>query len=168
MQSKVVLVMGVAGSGKTRVGRMLAGALGWAFADADDFHPPANVDKMRIGVALTEQDRTPWLDALSRLVDEWLVSGTCGVLACSALKQIHRVRLLRDPARMHVVYLKGTAEVLARRMEERTDHFMPVSLLASQLETLEEPVDALNVDIALPPERIVEFIRGSLNLTRCG
>src|SRR5215467_11227700 len=147
----VVVVMGVSGSGKTTVGRALAARLGWPFEDADDLHPAANVDKMRRGVPLTDADREPWIRAVSGVIHDHVAHGRDAVIACSALHRLHR-----DAMRAHVaaeqvrfVYLDGTYDEIDRRLHARIGHFMPESLLASQLATLEKPnpSEALVVDI---------------------
>lgn len=153
--------MGVSGSGKTTVGTMLAAQLGWEFADADDYHSAANVEKMRSGIPLTDEDRGPWLEALRARILSWIALKKNGVLACSALKQGYRERLEVGPD-VRVVYLKGEAQVLYERMRARTGHYMTERMLASQLATLEEPVDAVVVDVRLSPEEIVTRIREKL------
>jgi gluconokinase len=161
----IVLVMGVAGAGKTTVGRLLAAALGYAFEDADAFHPAANVAKMRRGAPLDDADRAPWLGALATAIDGWLAGGRSVVLACSALRAAYRRALLRDPEATRLVYLKGDPALLRARLDRRVGHFAGSALLGSQLEALEEPEDALTVDVAAPPEAIVEAIRIGLGLT---
>lgn len=161
----VIVIMGVMGSGKTTVGRRLAELLGWRFVDADTFHPSANVEKLRRGAPLTDQDRAPWLEELRRRIASWVASGEHVVLACSALKREYRRTLLdghREPVRL--VYLKGTAEVLGRRLVRRSDHFAAGSLLASQLGALEEPADALTLEADAPVEDLVRRIRAGLGL----
>lgn len=158
----IILVMGVAGAGKTTVGRLLADTLGFDFADADEFHPPANVAKMSRGVPLTDADRGPWLDALAAAIDGWIADGRPVVLACSALRESYRRRLLRDPERTRLVYLKGAPALLRARLEQRVGHFAKSDLLQSQLAALEEPGDALTVDVAAPPAAVVAAIRGAL------
>ena len=166
----VVLMMGVAGAGKTTVGSELAAALGFAFRDADEFHSPANVEKMRRGEQLDDRDREPWLQAMAAAIDEWLRDGRKVVLACSALKARYRAILLRDPARMRIVYLKISPDLARERVAQRTDHFMPQGLVESQFEALEEPFDyahgkpdsAITVDASLPPEDIVRTIARAL------
>jgi gluconokinase len=160
----IVLVMGVAGAGKTTVGRLLAASLASAFADADTFHPEENREKMRRGVPLDDADRAPWLRALAAAIDGWLARDRTVVLACSALKRAYRAQLLRDPARMRVVYLRGSADLLRERLERREGHFAGSALLASQLETLEEPEGALTFDVAASPEALVAAIRAALHL----
>lgn len=159
----VVLVIGVAGAGKTTIGRMLAGVLGYRFRDADEFHPAANVDKMRRGERLDDHDREPWLAAMAQAIDEWLRSGTNVVLACSALKASYRRRLMRDPSRMAIVYLKVPRDVARARVSHRTGHFMPHDLVDSQFDALEEPSDAMTVDATRPPEEIVRTIGDTLH-----
>ena len=159
----IVVMMGVCGSGKTRVGRALAESLGWPFYDADDFHPPANVAKMAAGVPLTDEDRWPWLD---RIVDELAHAGADdgnAVLACSALRQIYRDRITRA-GNVRFVFLKGDLATIAARLADRSHKYMPASLLLSQFATLEEPADALVVDIRADIQAKVATIRKSLGL----
>lgn len=155
----VVLLMGVTGSGKTTIGRQLAGELGWNFADADDFHPAANVAKMSAGIPLNDADRAPWLAAIRLYIDARLARGENAVVTCSALKEKHRAVLLADPARVKLVYLRGTRELLWSRLSRRQGHFMKPAMLDSQLATLEEPTGALVIDIAQAPEQIIAGIR---------
>ncbi len=160
----VIILMGVAGAGKTTVGKRLAEALGWRFLEGDDFHPPANVAKMAAGTALTDEDRMPWLQRLRGLVVDTLARGENAVLACSALKQSYRVMLMVDPARVRWVYLWAPREVIASRVAKRAGHFMPLSLLDSQYATLEAPADALRVDVTQGPDEVVATIRAWLGL----
>jgi gluconokinase len=153
-----LILMGVTGCGKTTVGKGLAGRLGWDFFDADEFHPPENVAKMAAGVPLTDADRAPWLTALHNLLAQTLRSGRHPVLSCSALKRSYRTTLLQGNEGIRVVYLKGSYDLILSRMAERTEHYMKPGMLRSQFEALEEPVDALAIDIAPPPEEIVDFI----------
>lgn len=158
----LVVIMGVAGSGKTTVGRELARTLGWGFHDADDHHPPANVDKMRQGVALTEEDRRPWLETLGAMIANWSASGEDALLACSALTARSR-EILRAPApELVFVHLSGPEALLRQRLEMRQGHFFSADLLTSQLETLEPPSDALVVSIEPAPAIIAEEIRATL------
>jgi gluconokinase len=160
----VVLLMGVAGSGKTTVGRQLAQELGWSFADADDFHPPANVAKMSAGQPLDDTDRAPWLAAIRAHIDGVLARGENAVVTCSALKQRYRDALVADPARVKLVYLTGSRELLLARLGQRTGHFMKPAMLDSQLATLEPPADALALDVAAPPAALVAQVRTALAL----
>jgi gluconokinase len=159
-----VVLMGVSGSGKTAVGEALARELGWAWFDADDYHPPANVEKMRSGQPLTDTDRWPWLDLLNGLMRAEDGKGRSAVLGCSALKQVYRDRLAQGLADVRWVHLKGSFELITSRLQQRKHRYMPASLLQSQFDTLEEPRDALTVDIADPPEALAERIRANLGL----
>jgi gluconokinase len=158
----IVIVMGVAGAGKTLVGQRLAARLRYRFSDADDFHPPANLEKMRSGRPLEDADRDPWLRAMSDAIDTWLRDGIDVVLACSALKQRYRARLVRDPNRVRLVYLKIAPEIARERIARRTGHFMPPDLVESQFEALEEPRDAIVVDASGHPDAIVRAVEGAL------
>ena len=159
----VILLMGVTGSGKTTIGQALAESLHWQFVAADDFHPPANVAKMRAGIPLDDCDRAPWLAILRAQITCWLTSATEVVLACSALKQAYRDELVVSPD-VRVVYLRGRSELIARRLEHRHGHYMDPGLLSSQLATLEEPHDALSVDVDDRVPDIVGRIREGLEL----
>jgi len=157
----VVVVMGVCGCGKTTVGRALAEAMGWPFLDADDFHPAVNVDKMRAGIPLTDEDRWPWLDRLAGEIAAINARGGNAVLACSALKQAYRDRLTANGG-VRIAYLKGDRATIEPRLAARRGHYMPPSLLASQLEALEEPADAIVADIRLPASAQVDSIRRAI------
>jgi gluconokinase len=159
----IAIVMGVTGSGKTSVGRLLAQQLGWEFADADDFHPSANVEKISHGIPLTDEDRGPWLDRLRIQITNWIVNGQNAVLACSALKRTYRQELSVGPE-VRFVYLKGSAELIAQRLRLRRGHFADEKILASQFTDLEEPEAAVTVDISQTPEKIVAEIRERLGL----
>lgn len=161
----VVLIMGVSGSGKTTVGRALARAVGGRFADADDYHPAANVAKMRGGQPLTDEDREAWLRELRSRIDTWLLDDGSVVLACSALTQRIRGALGADRDGVHLVYLRGSKEVIRARMHHR-DHFMPASLLDSQFALLEPPEHALNLDVRGTPEALVTRIVSHLRNLR--
>lgn len=156
----VIVLMGPAGSGKTFVGTALAERLGWAFVDADDHHPPANVAKMARGYALTDADRIGWLDALRAIVSRAIDRREPLVLACSALSAQHRTQLVGALRPVRFVYLKTAPEVLRERLVTRRGHFAKSDLLDSQLTTLEEPgADALVVDGAADVETIIGHIR---------
>jgi len=159
----IVIVMGVVGAGKTTVGKLLASELGWQFADADDFHPASNVEKISHGIPLTDEDREPWLDRLRRAILKWVSDGQSTVLACSALKRSYRARLQAAPE-VRFVFLKGSAALIAQRLRERHGHFAGEAILASQLADLEQPEDAVTVDISGAPEQIVDQIRKALSL----
>ena len=160
----VVVMMGVAGSGKTTVGKLLASQLAWTFADGDNYHSAANVEKMGSGIPLTDADRRPWLEILRSLIARWIAEGTNAVLACSALKREYRERLLVG-SEVHFVHLKGDWALLQERMRTRHGHFMAERMLESQLATLEEPEDAVVVDVDRSPEEIVAEIRKRMALT---
>ena len=159
----IVIVMGVVGAGKTTVGKLLAQQMGWDFADADDFHPSANVEKIRNGIPLTDADREPWLDLLHAKIVEWTSKGQSVVLACSALKKKYRAKLDAAPD-VRFVHLKGGRELIASRLSLRRGHFANDSILASQFADLEEPEDAMTVAIAETPEEIVNEIRKQLRI----
>jgi len=156
----IVILMGVTGAGKTTVGRLLAGSLGAEFLDADDFHPPANVAKMRAGTPLDDADRAPWLARLNALLRSR--AQTDVVLACSALKARYRATLTEGLEAVRLVHLSGSRELLRERLLARRGHYMNPALLDSQLATLEPPAGALVVDIAAPPEAIVRALQRSL------
>jgi gluconokinase len=159
--SMVLLMMGVAGSGKTLIGSMLAKSLNWTFADADEFHPPANIEKMSRGIPLTDEDREPWLRAMRAAIDGWTRSGENAVLACSALKQRYR-EMLTSGTPTRTIFLKGSPDLIQRRLLERQNHFMKSEMLTSQFADLEEPADAMVVDISQTPEQIVAAIKRNL------
>jgi gluconokinase len=157
MNPRAVLVMGVSGSGKSTVGKALADRMDWIFADADDYHPPANREKMSRGEPLTDEDRQPWLEKLHDLLTEHALEQKTLVLACSALKEKYRDILVGDLEGVALVFLRGDAQLIAERMRQR-EHFMPVSLLETQLATLEPPTNAIIVDIAQPLETMLEQV----------
>lgn len=163
MEIRVVILMGVSGSGKTTVGRLLAERIGWSFHDADDHHPPSNVEKMRSGQPLTDADRKPWIARLSGMIAGWLERDEPAVLACSALGESTRRALAIDD-RVRFVHLVGTKELLRSRLEARTDHFMPPGLLDSQLAALERPDDVLEIDVGRGPTDITAQIAAALGL----
>ena len=161
----VVIVMGVSGSGKSTVGALLAARLRWEFADADWFHPVANVDKMHDGIALTDEDRWPWLRAIAVWIADTRRAGRHGVIACSALKRRYRDLLTGDGDDIRLVYLNGDEELIARRIAMRHEHFMPPSLLRSQFDALEAPgpdEHPIRVSIDARPGEIVARILSAL------
>jgi gluconokinase len=154
----IIVLMGVAGSGKTTIGRKLAAELGWQFYDADDFHPRSNVEKMSRGIPLDDADRTPWLEALHELFMNCLARDESAVVACSALKESYRKCLLIDE-RVKLFYLKGDYELIESRLRNRHGHFMSPQMLDSQFAALEEPERATHIDISSTPDEIVRMIR---------
>lgn len=158
----IIVVMGVSGSGKSTIGRALAGRLGLAFCEGDELHPPANVEKMARGEPLTDADRWPWLAALRRWMDNQTSAGQSGVMACSALKRAYRDVLCSGDSEVCFVYLQAPTAWIRQRLQGRDDHFMPVSLLNSQLAALEEPVEAIHVDARQSKEQILDRIQRQL------
>ena len=159
----ILIVMGVVGAGKTTVGSLLAKQLGWECADAYDFHPSSNVEKMRQGISLTDADRLPWLDRLREKIAGWIAAQENVVLACSALKRRYREMLSVGPE-VRFVYLKGNAQLIAERLQHRHGHFTGESILATQMADLEEPQSAITLDIRQTPANIVNSIRKQLAL----
>ncbi len=157
----IVVLMGVAGVGKTTVGTLLANQLSWKFADADAYHSPGNIRKMASGIPLTEADREPWLRALRQNIQSWVTNQEDVVLACSALKERYREYLCVDPA-VRFVYLSGSFTLIQGRIRQRTGHYMHDGLLESQFETLEEPVGVPKVDVSATPPELVDQIRRKL------
>lgn len=154
----LVLVMGVSGAGKSTVGALLAERLGLPFADADAFHPPANIAKMSRGEPLTDEDRWPWLDAIGAWVDERAAAGVGGVVTCSALKRAYRDRLRAGRPGLRLLHLSGSPALIGARQAARPGHFMPASLMASQFATLEVPGEdegAIVVSVEPAPEEVV-------------
>jgi gluconokinase len=160
----LLLLMGVTASGKTTVGQLLSQHLGWKFFDGDDFHPPANVEKMSHGIPLTDEDRGPWLATLHQLLADAERNGESAILACSALKSAYR-RVLSDGLRtLRVVFLKGDPATLQARLDHRVGHFMPRTMLPSQMAALEEPTEpgVIVVNAGQPPDVIVQQILNAI------
>lgn len=166
----ILIVMGVAGSGKTTIGKLLAEKLGWQFADGDDFHSEANMNKIAHGIPLTDEDRGPWLAALRKAIESWEAEKRNVVLACSALKRSYREQLQtvaeRNSGAVRFVYLKGDYNLIYSRLHGRHGHFATESILKSQFADLEEPEDALVVGVDTIPEKIVENIIQRAPLTK--
>lgn len=153
--------MGVAGSGKTIIGELLAAQLSWEFVDGDSFHSPTNIEKMSHGNPLSDSDRLPWLDSIREAMLQWQAQGRKVVLACSALKRSYRERL-QISTEVKLVYLKGSYQLLLERLHSRKGHYAGEQLLASQFADLEEPSDAIVVDVGHSPVEIVVEIRAQL------
>jgi gluconokinase len=166
----IVIVFGVSGAGKTTIGKLLAEGLGWRFLEADDFHPRANIDKMRRGIPLTHEDRSPWLDSLREQIGKFVEARHDAVLACSALKRVYRERLrVSDDVRF--VFLRGNYALIENQLRRRRGHFMNPALLRSQFADLEEPrsdEDAVTIELGRTPEELVQEIKTKLHLCRNG
>jgi gluconokinase len=160
MMNHVVIVMGVSGCGKTSVAQALADKHQWRCLDADDFHPPANVEKMRAGMPLNDDDRWPWLDKLNSILRHSAAKNESIVLACSALKEIYRQRLTQRIAlaKVSIVHLDGSFELIEARMKARNHQYMPSTLLKSQFETLQKPLNAISIAIDIPIQIQIEKI----------
>ena len=161
----ILVVMGVAGCGKTTIARMLAERLGWRFQEGDALHPPANVAKMSAGTPLSDADRWPWLHAIAAVIDTWRAEGASGIVTCSALKRAYRDILIGNRPDVRLVHLAGDKPLIAARMAARKGHFMPTALLDSQFATLEPPGAEENpivVDIGPDAEAIVAEVEESL------
>lgn len=157
----VVVVMGVSGSGKTTVGRLLADRLGWQYQEGDALHPPENVAKMSAGTPLTDADRIPWLHRIAARIDDWRSRGESGVVTCSALKRAYRDIIIGNRPDVGLVHLKGSRELIGQRMAARQGHFMPTALLDNQFATLQEPAPeerAIVVDVGSTPVVIVDEV----------
>jgi gluconokinase len=155
--------MGVTGSGKSTVGKLVAQQLGWKFFEGDDFHSPANIEKMRVGMPLNDDDRRPWLEAIRESIRKMVERSENAVIACSALKHSYR-QMLRITGEVVFVYLKANIDTVRERLRNRTGHFMNPDLIQSQFDTLEESEQALRVDASLPPGEIVRRIRTQLRI----
>ena len=164
----VVIIFGVSGAGKTTIGELLAQELGWQFYEADDFHPRANIEKMRKGVPLTDQDRWPWLESLRQLINRCVAAGENAVLACSALKKAYR-RYLRVNADVKLVLLRGNYELIGNQLRHRRGHFMNPALLQSQFADLEEPQateGSIVIELGTGPLKLVQVIKRKLRIRR--
>jgi gluconokinase len=159
----ILILMGPTGAGKTTVGEILSRELGWEFADADNFHSPQNVAKMSTGIGLTDDDRKPWLAALRHKIEQWISAGQNGILACSALKEAYRKELSVGP-QVKWIYLKGSFEEISQRVAARQGHYAKKELVVSQFAALEEPTDAITIDVNRSPEEIARAIRGVLGV----
>lgn len=159
-----IVIMGVAGSGKTTIGVELARELGWAFKDADEFHPPANIAKMSAGIPLDDEDRGPWLLAIREYLARAFSDGRSVVVTCSGLKERYRRVVVLDPDKVKLVYLKGDFDLILQRLGRREGHFMKDTMLRSQFEALEPPADALTIDVNQTPAAIVSRIRQEFRL----
>jgi gluconokinase len=157
----IVIVIGVSGSGKTTISKLLAESLHYQFFDADDFHSNENIQKMYQGIPLNDLDRKPWLQSLQTAIKQWLQENKNVVLACSALKANYRQLLVVDK-QVKLVYLKGSFEVIQKRLQQRQNHFMTEKLLQSQFDILEEPSNAITVDISQPVQEIVQTVQDAL------
>jgi gluconokinase len=168
-QSPIVVVTGVAGSGKTTVGAMLAGRLGWTYAEADDFHPPSNVDKMAAGHPLTDADRKPWLEAIGRWIDARRAAHEPGVVSCSGLKRAYRDILRKGRPEVEMVFLEGSRDLIGRRLVARHGHYMKADMLDSQFHDLEPPEPdehVLTVPVTGTPPEVVEAVIRGLGLAK--
>ncbi len=164
MTGKIIVVMGVSGTGKTTVGKLLSNRTKLPFFDADDFHPKRNIEKMQAGQPLDDQDRAPWLQLLAQNIADWRKGGGA-ILACSALKEKYRQTLSgSDTASISWVFLDGSFDLLLARMSNRKGHFMPKDLLESQLATLERPANAITIDVSASPEDIITQILPQLKV----
>jgi len=164
----VVIIFGVSGAGKTTIGQLLAKELGWSFYEADDFHPRANIEKMRQGIPLMDQDRWPWLESLRELVERCIAAREDAVLACSALKKTYR-RYLRVNAEVKLVFLRGENALIAEQLQRRREHFMNPALLRSQFADLEEPKateGAIAIELGRGPHKLVQEIKRKLPIRR--
>jgi gluconokinase len=159
MLPRIVLLMGVAGSGKTTIGRLLASQLSWPYFEADDFHSAANKEKMGQGIPLTDEDRAPWLTSIRQRIDQCLSAGQSAVFTCSALKEKYRQVLMGGTSSVILVYLAGDPATIQARVDQREAHYMKAGMVRSQFAALEIPANALTIDINKSPEEIVANIK---------
>src|SRR5204862_6970199 len=159
------VIMGVSGSGKPTIGRVLARRLGWLFLEGDALHPPENIAKMKAGHPLDDEDRAPWLAAVAARIDQWRDDGKCGVVACSALKRRYRDIIIGGRADVRLIYLEGSRALIGERLAQRRDHFMPASLLDSQFAAVEPPdpeADAIMVSVDAPVDTVLAQLAAAL------
>jgi gluconokinase len=161
----IVIVMGVSGSGKTTIGKLLAKDLGWKFYEGDEYHSRSNIEKMSHNIPLTDSDRKPWLAALRKLITDLLRQDQLAVITCSALKEKYRKQLQIDEQKIRWIHLKGTYSLISKRLRQRENHFMKQDLLRSQFEILEEPENAIVIDTHANPRKIVTEIKRLLRLS---
>jgi len=161
----IIIIFGVSGSGKTTIGKLLSKKIGMDFFDADNFHPKSNIDKMAKNIPLTDNDRKPWLMDLANQISKWS-SNNGAILACSALKEKYRKILTSKVNKVEFIYLSGSLELIKKRLETRSNHFMQSSLLKSQFNILEVPSYGLHMSINRPPEEIVDLITLELKLNK--
>ncbi|MFN7139341.1 MAG: gluconokinase [Limisphaerales bacterium] len=160
----ILILMGVSGCGKTTIGKLLSCELGWEFHDGDDFHPVANVEKMKSGIPLNDEDRKPWLLTIREFMLKCIAGNKSVIIACSALKNSYREMLLAGHEQVAFIHLKGNKDLIAQRLQERKGHFMNPKLLDSQFNTLEEPTGAITIEVAESPEKIAAQIRQQLSI----
>lgn len=166
-ETPILVIMGVSGSGKSTIGALLSGRLSWTFAEGDDLHPSANIEKMSKGIPLSDADRWPWLKSITEVMDRWHQDGIAGIITCSALRRSYREMLAKGRPYLRFIYLKGSQDVISQQLTRRHDHFMPPNLLASQLATFEDPAPnepVLICSIGDRVEDVVEHIIAELEL----
>ena len=161
---KVIILMGVTGAGKSTVGQMLGDELSWTYYDSDDFHPPANIEKIAEGISLTDEDRQPWLETLQKLIHSHIERQIPAIIRCSALKKSYRDYLRLNNPTLQFVYLHGEPALIRKRLANRIGHFMKGNLIQSQFDALEPPIDALTIDANVAPADIVQMIRENLRV----
>lgn len=160
----IIVLMGVAGTGKTTIGKLLAADLNWQFFDGDDLHSPESLDKMNHGIALTDTDRKPWLDRLQKQISKANRQGDNAIIACSALKKSYRDHLQKDHNGVIFIHLRGDFSLIQKRLEQRPGHFFKADLLPGQFAELEEPADALTINVSSAPQAIIQFIKSRLRI----